>query len=160
MDHDHSFPRESDDVEWDEDRDVLIVKRNCQQTIRDNNPVSGGFTPGGHGSTRERQCEANRKTVYEIRSVTDNHDQHSLDCSSVVVSEDGYVSDSSKHVSELEETPEWVEDITSRVKHRAREHEHIGHVTTLAGKQFYILVATSDSEYNVTFDKVEEWVEE
>lgn len=157
MGHTHSFPRESDDVEWNEEEDLLVVKRNCEQTVQENPP---GLDFGGPpGRDNREPCSAVQKTTYKIHSVTDNHNNHDLDCSSVVL-DDGYVSDTCKHVSELEEKPDWVEHIEDIVRDRAKNNSHIAHMTRLMGKQFSPLIATSDGEYNVTFNKVEEWVEE
>lgn len=157
MNHEHSFPRESDNVGWDDERDVLIVERNCTCRVRTNpGPVSGGF--GGPGGHSEEPCDAVKKTAYEVYSVTDNHDNHSLDCSSVVVKEGGYVSDNSKHISELDEMPKWVESIIDTVRGRARQNTHIAHMTRLIGSQFSVLIARSNGEYNITFDKVDEQI--
>lgn len=156
MSHTHSFPREADDVEWDDENDLLIVKRTCEEFILES---SGPSMFGPPDTSDERPCEVVQKTSYVVNSVTDIHDNHSLECSSVVVREDGYVSKNSVHVSDLDETPDWVEKIIDIVRGRAKENSHIAHTTRLMGKQFSPLIATSEGEYNITFDKVDQWVE-
>lgn len=163
MSHSHSFGREADGMSWDADREVAVIERRCQEYTQSSgvpaSTLSGGTVVGGG---REQPCEAVQKTAYEIRSVVDYHNEHpGTHC--VVVSEDGRATtDGARHISEFDDgdVPEWV----GRVEELAQgsiESRDVGlMMCSLSGPEFSMTLATSETEYNVTFSKVDEWVEE
>lgn len=163
MSHSHSFGRDADATYWDEDREAMIVERECEHRVRRSgtpgSTLSGGAVIGGG---REEMCGAVQKAAYEIRSVVDYHNEHEgTHC--VVVSEDGEATtDGARHISEFDagDVPEWVFQIEERAQ-KVAEGRDVGlMMATLSGPEISMTLATSESEYNVVFSKVDEWVEE
>jgi hypothetical protein len=163
MSHSHSFGRDADEMYWDDDYEAMIVERECEHRVRRSgtpgSTISGGSVIGGGG---EEMCGSVQKVAYEIRSVVDYHNEHEgSHC--VVMSEDGNaVTDGAKHISEFGEgeVPEWVFRIEDQAK-KVVEGRDVGlMMATLSGPEISMTITTSDSEYNVVFSRIDEWVEE
>lgn len=106
----------------------------------------------------QKPCPATQKTAYEIRSVVDYHNEHNGP-TSVVLTNQAPTTSSSKHISELEEKPPWVEKVTSIAANRVQKQTPQTIFAELTGPEIPWTIATSETEYNVIFSQTDQWVE-
>lgn len=151
--HDHRF----DDVtSVERDGEYLVTRRRCQRRVTKEPSVSprGGFSPN------EEPCDAEKVMRYELRSVTDNHDHHPDFPTNVRLDGEEPTLDNSVSVEEFDETPEWVETAKERALGAADVREPGMFMHGLHGPEISFLIATSETEYNATFTRVDESIEE
>lgn len=162
MSHSHSFGRDADATYWDDDREVMIVKRECEHRVRRSgtpgSTLSGGAVVGG----REEACGAVQKLAYEIGSVVDYHNEHEGTHCVVVSDNREATTEGAKHISEFSEgnVPEWVSRVEDLAQSVAEGRDVGLMMAVLSGPEISMTLATSETEYNVVFSKVDEWVDE
>jgi len=159
MSHEHSFSREGEKTFWDEQKQQMVVERNCNVKMK-NSTVGSTLSGGAVVNETTEYCDVVKQDWYEIRSVVDNHNEHNgPHC--VIVSDDGVAStDGSKHISEFKENevPEWVFDIEERAEKVVDQTDAEMLLAHLSGAEIPLDIATSDSEYTVVFSRVESTV--
>ena len=154
MNHSHSFSRRPSSVSWDTEREQTVVERDCTEQVTDG---VGFQVPSGQPTRQHSACDAVKEERYKINSLVDVHDTHPGE-SSIVVQETAEPRDHNVHIDELDDDPDWLRDALEYVQGEvdARDAELFGRDVT--GKEFSLLVATSETEYRAVFSRVAERV--
>lgn len=158
MGHEHSFSRNADNIVFNSDNNEIVVKRECQGYTTDQTEVQ---IPSGKPSFQESPCEAVKEDAYKIRSVVDNHDYHDEpNSNSITVLEDTNPTKNSVHKDSLSKVPDWIDEVVQKARSKAESVEAQYFMCYLGGAEISMMLATSDTEYDVILTRVDERVEQ
>jgi hypothetical protein len=145
---------------WDNERDVAVFERQCEETHpSDSAMLNGGLSGGPMMGGGEEFCEAVKETHYVIRSVVDNSGIHEGPFGFVVRDDASAVGDT-VHMDDVEKVPAWVDEIVGLGRSAIDSQDIDILLANPVGAEFSMPLATSDGEYTVTFTKVDENVVE
>lgn len=121
----------------------LVTRKRCTRKRQQ----GSSFSPRtGNVRFNETPCDAEKVEAYSLWSIVDIHDHH-----------DGK---SSIDVDEVESLPDWAEHAKDRgegqIDHRSPEL----FMTSLRGPEINMMVATSETEYNLIYNDAETRIEE
>lgn len=130
-------------VELEIDDGRMLIRESCEGH-------RGGIDAFGRPHDNWTDCDAEKLTWYELRTVNDYHKEHT--------------DEDEDHLVEVQETPpderpDWAEKAIDAAEGRI-EHGPVGAKFDPDRPEISFLVATSETEYYATYNLVEEEVRE
>lgn len=157
MSHDHNFARDATGISWNEEKDTIMVHRQCNQSVHTRTEVQ---VPSGQPSFHENACNATKQEVYKVRSIIDRHDHHDEPDTHSVTVLDEENPNNGMHVNELDDVPSWIDEAVERAHLKARDVEARYFMCRLSGPEISMAMATNDTEYTVILTRIDKRITE